>query len=168
MITRTDCLKRRRIEIDEERVYYDGHLINFSSGTGYPTIWDGKQNKLLHRYIWEKYNGEIPEGYQIHHKDKNRKNYDLDNLELVDVRDHHRKHALENNLGKSNKGKPKNHASGFCEKPVPIIATKGNETLFFESISEASRKLNINTSMISSVVNGRRKTTKGWCFNRAG
>ena len=49
----------------KKKQYYDGYLINFSSKAGYPTIWNGKQNILLHRYIWQKYFGKIPEGYEI-------------------------------------------------------------------------------------------------------
>ena len=94
--------------------YYDGHKINYSSSNGYPSIFVDGKNVLLHRYVWEKFNGEIPEGFHIHHKDRNRKNFDISNLELVDISKHHREHALENGLGHDNKGKPKKHASGFC------------------------------------------------------
>ena len=78
--------------------YYDGHLINYSSSTGYPTIWNGSENVLLHRYVWEKYNGPIPEGYQVHHLDKNRLNFDISNLCIIPASDHARHHAIENGL----------------------------------------------------------------------
>lgn len=53
----------------------------------------------LHRYVWEKINGKIPEGYQIHHKDHNRLNNNISNLELISRSEHmshHSKHKVEN------------------------------------------------------------------------
>lgn len=42
----------------------------------------------LHIYVWTKFNGEIPEGYHIHHKDHNRDNNDISNLELMSQEEH--------------------------------------------------------------------------------
>ena len=39
--------------------------------------------RRLHRAIWKSYNGEIPKGYHIHHKDHNKENNDISNLELI-------------------------------------------------------------------------------------
>lgn len=144
--------------------YYDGHLINRSSSTGYPTIFIDGKNVLLHRYVWEKHNGHIPNGYEIHHKDRNRMNYDVDNLTLIKSIEHHRKHAIMNGFGKGNKGKAKIYQSGFCGLARQIIGTNGVRSETFQSISEASKKLVIKTSMICRVLQGSRKTTKGWSF----
>lgn len=46
----------------------------------------------LHRFLWQFYNGEIPEGYDIHHKDFNKENNDISNLELVTKEDHKKIH----------------------------------------------------------------------------
>ena len=145
-----------------EKQYYDDHLINFSSSTGYPTIWTGVKNELLHRYIWEKYNGKIPKGYEVHHKDKNRINYDINNLELIETELHHRLHALQNGLGKSNKGKPKLYASGCCKGATPVELYKMDETIRFESIASASKFLSVGTGSVSRVLSGKRKTVRGW------
>lgn len=144
--------------------YYDGYLINFSSSAGYPTIYVNGKNVLLHRYIWEKYHGIIPEGYEVHHKDKNRNNYDLYNLVLVESKEHHRQHAIDNGLGKDNKGKRKDHVSGFCGERRPVIAYNEIEALEFVSISEASRILGVRHSDISRILRGERKSAKGWGF----
>lgn len=40
-------------------------------------------NKRLHRLIWEKFNGKIPKGFDIHHKDGNKLNNSLSNLECI-------------------------------------------------------------------------------------
>ena len=50
----------------------------------------------LHRAVWEYYNGKIPKGYQIHHKDHNIDNNDISNLECLSSREHLSKHAKEN------------------------------------------------------------------------
>lgn len=151
-----------------ENVYYDGYKVCFSSSNGYPTIWDGTKNILLHRYIWEKYNGKIPSGYQIHHKDKNRRNYNLNNLELVKTSEHHRKHALENNLGKCNKGKLKKYSSGFCEGAKPVVLKKGDIVKEFSSVTLAAKFLGVKkVSDVSRVLTGKRKTLRGWrCYYR--
>ena len=49
--------------------------------------------KRMHRYVWEHYNGEIPVGYEIHHKDHDPANNDVDNLELLTAREHKKYHA---------------------------------------------------------------------------
>ena len=146
-----------------EKQYYDGHLINFSSTNGYPTIWNGTQNILLHRYVWEKFHGKIPKGFEIHHKDKNRRNYDINNLELVSIHEHHKKHAIENKLGVCNKGKLKKHSSGFCDGAKKVVLIKNDIRLEFESVTACAQYLNVKkVGYISRVLTGKRKSIYGW------
>lgn len=42
----------------------------------------------LHRYMWEKYNGSILPGYEVHHKDENKLNNEIDNLVLLSKKKH--------------------------------------------------------------------------------
>ena len=60
---------------------------------GYACICLGGKDIKLHRYIWEKQNGVISKGFQLHHKDYNKSNWRLDNLELVTQSDHLKIHA---------------------------------------------------------------------------
>lgn len=53
------------------------------------------KGKRLHRAVWEAYNGEIPEGYHIHHIDEDRHNNQIENLALMPGLDHMRHHAQE-------------------------------------------------------------------------
>lgn len=55
----------------------------------------GRQGKMRldHHIVWEAAYGPIPEGYQIHHIDHNKKNNDLDNLALLTVSDHQKTHS---------------------------------------------------------------------------
>lgn len=153
--------------VDEVKQYYEGYLINFSSSSGYPTIFVNSKNVLLHRFVWEKHYGKIPKGYEVHHKDENKHNYSIDNLILIESKEHHRYHALKHNLGVGNKNKPKMHISGFCGTPVQVIAAKGDKIFNFNSISECSKVLELDYKSVARVVCGVRKTYKGWKFERA-
>lgn len=41
---------------------------------------EGNHNKLLHRLVYEDAHGKIPDGYHVHHKDGNKINNVLSNL----------------------------------------------------------------------------------------
>lgn len=43
---------------------------------------------MQHRRLWEERNGKIPEGHEIHHKDHDRANNELDNLMCLPAREH--------------------------------------------------------------------------------
>ena len=49
---------------------------------------EGNHHKLLHRLIFEKFHGSIPEGYIIHHVDGDKFNNCILNLELLSFREH--------------------------------------------------------------------------------
>ena len=53
---------------------------------------DGKQ-VLMHRYVWEYYNGTIPSGYVVHHKDEDKTNNDISNLECLPNKEHSSMHG---------------------------------------------------------------------------
>ena len=55
---------------------------------GYKRLRVGYKLQMLHRLIWTSANGSIPEGYEIHHKCKNRACYKLDHLELIGIPEH--------------------------------------------------------------------------------
>mgnify|MGYP001605589434 FL=1 len=60
---------------------------------GYPCIWvDGKSIKL-HVLVWERINGPKPRGCDVHHKDLDKGNYSLDNLQLLGHSTHQKIHA---------------------------------------------------------------------------
>jgi len=58
--------------------------------------------KRLHRFIWEYYFGEIPTGYHIHHKDFNKDNNQIDNLECISKSKHLKIHGNEKFLNDDN------------------------------------------------------------------
>lgn len=48
----------------------------------------------LHRIFYKLFNGDIPKGYQIHHKDYNHYNNDINNLECLSPYKHGCKHSI--------------------------------------------------------------------------
>lgn len=77
----------RYIEFDGIRFYPD------KRGYWIGNTHDTKRPVRLHKYVWEYYNGPIPKGYQVHHKDFNPDNNDISNLELMSKADHLKYHA---------------------------------------------------------------------------
>lgn len=74
---------QKHVEIDEYKFCRDdktGYYLSTSRING--------KRKRLHIYIWEKHNGAIPSGFHIHHKDKNKYNNSIENLELIDGSKH--------------------------------------------------------------------------------
>ena len=76
--------------------YFNGYKFTKDDKTGYylSSTINGKRYRL-HRYVWEYYNGEIPKGYHVHHKDHNKDNNELDNLELLTKQEHTQIHIKE-------------------------------------------------------------------------
>ena len=60
---------------------------------GYPCIWIDGKNIRLHVYVWERVNGSKPKGHSVHHKDFDKLNYSIENLELLSHSDHFKVHA---------------------------------------------------------------------------
>ena len=71
---------------------YNGRKVYFDK-KGYALVWIGGRDKKIHILEWEKYNGKKPKGFQIHHKDNDKKYWDISNLVLVTQSDHFRIHA---------------------------------------------------------------------------
>lgn len=69
---------------------------------GYPLVTlcvNGRQRKVgVHRLVIEAFVGPISEALEVHHKDFNRANPKLSNLEVVTVRDNHLRSAAEGRL----------------------------------------------------------------------
>lgn len=82
---------------------------------------EGNNGKRLHRLIYEKNFGTIPKGYVIHHKDRNRQNNCIMNLQLMTNQEHVSLHTQgENN---------------------PMYGIKGEKhPLFGRRVSEETRK----------------------------
>jgi len=64
--------------------------------TGYYSLSYGTR-ALMHRYVWEKENGKIPEGYDIHHINEIKSDNRIENLECLPKSEHTKKYSPHNN-----------------------------------------------------------------------
>ena len=111
-----------------------------------------RRSKFVHRLVAEAFL-ENPNMFPvINHKDENKKNNKVENLEFCTVAYNT---AYNNSLLKRAKKRSK-----------PIKAVKGNEVLFFDSIAEAGKILGVKHGNISGCLHKRygRKTLKGYSF----
>lgn len=69
-----------------------------------PLAW-AKGSMPRARYVLWAAGVEIPPSYVVHHKDENKLNDSLDNLEVLYSPVHRRLHTLGNTFGRANKGK---------------------------------------------------------------
>lgn len=82
-------------------VYLDGKTYrrypdsNKESRRRYYILTNGDGFKTYHRDVWKKYNGIIPKGYHIHHKDGNFFNNDISNLECLSPKEHSSEHPKQ-------------------------------------------------------------------------
>ena len=67
-------------------VIIDGIRFTLSNGKKYH--YNSKLRKHLHQYVWEKENGKVPEGWEIHHIDRDTTNNDISNLEALPMLEH--------------------------------------------------------------------------------
>ena len=105
--------------------------------------------KSIHRLLAEAFIPNENNYNSVDHIDNNKRNNDLSNLRWI---------PLSENVAKANKNRD---YSGWYKK---IIAIKDGNIEIFDSIKEASIKLNIPQYYISSVLTNKQKTTKGFSF----
>ena len=75
----------------EKFQYYRGYKFTLDEKTGY--YLNSTLHIRMHRFVWVCEKGEIPKGYHIHHKDGDKSNNSIDNLELIDAKMHSKLHA---------------------------------------------------------------------------
>jgi hypothetical protein len=75
--------------------YFDGLKFTLRP-SGYYALSNNSRMQM-HRYVWEFYNGKIPNGFDIHHIDECRANNDIINLECLSKSEHTRKYSPHNN-----------------------------------------------------------------------
>ena len=128
-------------------IFYEGHKVYMNGD--YPAIWLNGQNQHIHRLQWVKHYGVIPSDYVIHHKDENKLNWDIENLELLPRCDHIKQHKK------------------VVKRPgIRIVGIKDSQLMTFRSIEEAAKFCETHTSSIQRILHGKQKTANGWTFER--
>ncbi|HBW57840.1 MAG TPA: hypothetical protein DEF27_08565 [Oscillatoriales bacterium UBA8482] len=90
------------------------------STAGYRQISCYGKTFLVHRVVWEAFNGEIPQGLQINHIDGNKANNSLSNLELVTPAENIR-HAVKTGLKQGKSAETNSMAKLTNEQYLEII-----------------------------------------------
>lgn len=145
---------------------------------------------LLHRFIYEVETGEkIPKKYNVHHKDGDKTNNNIENLECIPNSVHTKIHNTPSKIEKcvnamkkanKEKGYPGCRASNLVKKKnnypslqrsnkkrrKPIIMYSLNMEIIkrFDSLLDAARYLDKPPAHISNCANGRNKTAFGFIW----
>ena len=137
---------------------------NKTNGNGYKIVSLNKesksQNKYIHRLVAEAFL-ENPNNYKyINHKDENKSNNCVDNLEFCTAQ----YNSTYNNLHIRNGLKKRNNK--YSKK---ILQLNDNDEIItiFPSISEASRQLNVSYQAISDCLRGIQKHSAGYKWKYA-
>lgn len=145
----------RKLAIDDYEITRDGKVINKQTGhtlapqpngKGYLRVSIGKKLMFIHRLVAEKYIPNPENKPQVNHKDGNKLNNCVDNLEWV-TNQENRNHAVDNDLQVT--GEKCSWAKLTEENVKEIRANPGYENEYW------ARKFKVSRSTISDVVNYR-------------
>lgn len=122
------------------------------------TISRRKMSFKLHRLVAQTFIPN-PDGLpQVNHKDGNKSNNSVDNLEWCTNKDNAH-HAIEHGLWESVMAGANRYNAA---RRTPIVATKEGQIIRFASVTEAQDYF--DSKHISDVLKGKRAHVKGWHF----
>jgi hypothetical protein len=132
-----------------------GRILGYNLENGYREVcfFDAKHNrktKLIHQVVCDAFLGPCPDGYEINHKDGDKRNNHLDNLEYVTPSQNIR-HALETGLMVPARG-TQISTSVLTNRQVRRIRERFKNGA---SMSDISRRLKIGLTTVSDIVNRR-------------
>ena len=137
----------------------------------------GKRNTLrIHRLVYENFAGEIPKGYHIHHKDGNKQNNMITNLEALSPKEHcfetikHNPHILDGLIA-YNKGTPigdKTIYKRFPRGQIFQYTLNGEFIAKYPNAMDASRESGVCARNILQVASKEPFNKKGNIRKQAG
>lgn len=161
---------------------YSGHILVGCVGRGgYHTLClrciDNKSRVFYHhRVVWFYFNGEIPKGYEINHKDENKSNNSLGNLELKTRIENVRygtrteRASITNSIVQKGRKFTKEHIEKLVlakSKPILQYNLKTNEPIRkWKNAKEIQKVLGYNSSYIGKCVRGLYDQAHGFGWKR--
>lgn len=145
----------RKLTLDDYTVTRDGQIINNTNGhilkpqpnsKGYLRVMIGGQRYFVHRLVAEKYIENIDNKEQVNHKDGNKNNNSVSNLEWVSNLEN-RTHAVKNKLHLCGEDCP---WAKLTQSDVDEI--RKNTVL---SMEELSKKFSVSKSTIQDILKYR-------------
>lgn len=117
------------------------------------------KNERVNRLVWKTFVGDIPDGYDVHHKNHNPSDNRVENLELIECHKHSKMHLDE----------MPNKMIKETQKPVLQLTLDGQFVAEYPSIAEAARQTGTYTSNICKCIKGIRNKAGGfiWKFKEA-
>lgn len=116
-----------------------------------------KKAYLVHRLVWEAFNGQISENMQVNHINEIKSDNRLSNLNLMT--------AKENcNWGTRNERHTKKLINGKKSKPVLQFDLNDNFIKEYPSIRQVYRELGFSYQNIYTCCKGRHKTAYGYIW----
>ena len=146
----------KTLSIDDYIITKDGKIINKKrgntlkpqlNGKGYLRVSIGKKLQFVHRLVAEKYIPNPNNLPQVNHKDGNKLNNSVDNLEWVSNQEN-RNHALKNNLHLCGE---KCSWSKLTEQDVYYILDNYPK----KTIKDLALKFGVNRNTISDIIHHR-------------
>ena len=141
-------LKNNRGFITEDGLYKNrfGKILKGTVRHGYHFVYTGNKQERTHRLVAEAFLGEVRDGFEVNHKDGNKANNELSNLEWC-TRAENTKHGhrtkLINNFGERN-GRAKLTESDIFK--IRVLANIGHK---HRSLSE---QFKVSKSNIDKIV----------------
>lgn len=134
--------------------FVKGHILKqYDNGRGYLQVRPSVNGKLVslkvHRVVATCFLPNPDNLSQVNHKDSNRKNNSVENLEWC---------TGEYNIAYREK------YGTVCNCPVFAVSLKTFDVLRFESKHEAARQLGVDQGNINAVIKGRQKQAGGYWF----
>lgn len=123
---------------------FDGLTFRRDKRTGY--YLNAKTHKRLHVYVWEFYNGKVPSGYHVHHKDGNKGNNEPDNLTLLTANEHAQLHGSAWSESRKEKAR-----QNLLENALPAAAKWHGSEAGKEWHSRHAKEVQANLSLIKYV-----------------
>ena len=138
------------------------------SKNGYIRIGLSKNGKQIiysvHRLVAISFIQNINNLRCVHHKDSNKHNNNLENLEWISIKDNTKRAYLDGLFKPVSPTKGKFGKDNHRSKPIAQF-TKDNVLIDeFESSRDAMNKTGIDYRLISKVITGKNKTAKGYIW----